>query len=78
MKDQFQPGQLVEVRDHPREDWQIRTFVAKVDLPYPYLAHGKGQLWGMTYAECRIPRSQEFMQQRLAELEEEILKLKNL
>ena len=77
MKDQFKPGQIVEVRDNSSQNWEIRTFVAKVDLPHPYLTHGKNQSWGMTYAECRIPCSKEFMQQRIAELEEEISKLKN-
>lgn len=80
MKDQFQPGDRVEVRDSDHGVWQPRTFVGYVELKYPYLVISENGKYAISYAQCRhevVVDPEVARQEKIAELEKELAKLKN-
>lgn len=80
MKDQFKPGDRVEVRDHDSLEWNPGIFVAYVDLNYPYLVTSECGQYAISYAQCRhkvVVDPEVARQARIQELEQELAQLKN-
>ena len=79
MKDEFKPGDRVEVRDHDYQEWNPAIFVAMVDLRFPYLITVQNAKSGFTCAQCRheiVDDAEMARREKIAELIEEIAELK--
>ena len=77
---EFKTGDRVEVRDYDNTEWWPRIFVAKVDLPHPYVVREEGRDWGMTFAQCRheiVDDAEMARQEKIAELEQQLAQIKN-